>query len=52
MSLAAIDHPQAADDAQNIYPATDKEHFNRWHGGNYRNDTYGKPLDSDYPEEF
>ena len=48
----ALDHPQIADDANNIYPATNAEHFSRWHGGNYQNDTFGKPLDTSFPEEF
>ena len=48
----AIDYPQIADDPNNIYPVTNNEHFERWHGGNYQNDTSGVPLNPDYPEEF
>jgi RHS repeat-associated protein len=48
----ALDHPHIADDPNNIYPATDVEHLNRWHGGNYQNDTYGKPLNPAHSEEF
>ncbi|OCA77129.1 hypothetical protein BBI01_01310 [Chryseobacterium artocarpi] len=48
----ALDHPHLADNPHNIYPATDKEHLYRWHGGNYRNDTYGTPNNPHYPEEF
>lgn len=48
----ALDHPQLASDPKNIYPATRAEHFERWHGGNWRNDSFGKPLKIDYPEEF
>jgi GHH signature containing HNH/Endo VII superfamily nuclease toxin len=48
----ALDHPQLADDASNIYPATDAEHFQRWHDGNYQNDTFGEPLNPQFPEEF
>ena len=39
----AIHYLQIADDPTNIYPATDDEHFKRWHGGNYQNDIYGVP---------
>jgi RHS repeat-associated protein len=48
----ALDHPQLADDPANIYPATKTEHFERWHGGNFQNDTFGKPLNPGFPEEF
>ncbi len=48
----ALDHPQAADDPTNIYPATNDEHLRRWHGGNYQNDTFGQPLNPDHPEDF
>lgn len=48
----ALNHPQLADDPSIIYPATKNEHFNRWHGGNWQNDTFGKPLDPEFPEEF
>ncbi|WP_122521216.1 PAAR domain-containing protein [Pseudomonas viridiflava] len=48
----ALDHPQLASDPKNIYPATRSEHFERWHGGNWRNDSFGKPLNFFYPEEF
>ncbi len=48
----ALDHPQLADDPNNIYPATRDEHFGRWHGGNWQNDTYGTPNNPSYPEEF
>jgi len=48
----ALDHPQLADDPANIYPATRTEHFERWHGGNFQNDTFGRPLNPGFPEEF
>ena len=38
--------------AANIYPATKNEHFNRWHGGNWQNDTFGEPLKPWIPEDF
>lgn len=48
----ALDHPQLASDPKNIYPATRTEHFERWHGGSWRNDSFGEPLNYSYPEEF
>ncbi|TDV58962.1 PAAR domain-containing protein [Pseudomonas sp. LP_7_YM] len=48
----ALDHPQLASDPKNIYPATRTEHFERWHGGNWRNDSFGEPVNFNYPEEF
>lgn len=48
----ALDHPQLASDPKNIYPATRTEHFERWHGGNWRNDSFGEPVNLKYPEEF
>ena len=41
-----------ADDPDLIYPATEREHLYRWHGGNTRLDTSGQPLDPSFPEEF
>ena len=32
--------------------ATRDEHFQRWHGGNWQNDTYGSPNNPSWPEEF
>ena len=48
----ALDYPQMADDGNYIYPATYNVHFNRWHGGNWQNDTSGSPINPNYPEEF
>ncbi|MGQ3853880.1 RHS repeat-associated core domain-containing protein, partial [Pseudomonas capsici] len=48
----ALDYPQLANDRLNIYPATRSEHQYRWHGGNFQNDTMGKPLNPLVPEEF
>ncbi len=33
-------------------PVTRSEHIYRWHGGNFQNDTFGKPLNLEYPEDF
>lgn len=46
------DYPQAAGTGKNIYPATDKEHNDRWHGGDTKADTDGKPRNPKHPEEF
>jgi hypothetical protein len=48
----AADYPDIADQGDNIYPATRDEHLNRWHGGNFQNDTDGAPLDTSVGEEF
>ena len=48
----ALDHPQIADRPEYIYPVTKDEHLHRWHGGNWQNDTFGKPLSPSYPEDF
>lgn len=48
----AMDYPQLADDPNNIYPVTNNEHFERWHGGNWQNDTSGVPNNPDFKEEF
>jgi len=48
----ALNHPHIANQPWNIYPATAAEHFRRWHGGNWRNDTFGVPLNSQFLQEF
>lgn len=48
----ASDHPQIANDPKNIYPATRPEHFNRWHGGSWRNNSFGEPVNPLHGEEF
>lgn len=48
----AISHPHLASDPENIYPATRTEHLLRWHGGSWKNDSFGAPLNLKYPEEF
>jgi RHS repeat-associated protein len=48
----AADYPQIADDPNNIYPATKPEHLQRWHGGNFQNDTSGVPNNILFEEEF
>ncbi|WP_277422876.1 RHS repeat-associated core domain-containing protein, partial [Pseudomonas viridiflava] len=48
----ALDYPQLANSKLNIYPTTKSEHLYRWHGGNFQNDTKGKPLNPLVPEEF
>ena len=48
----AADFPQLADDDRNIYPVTVNEHLQRWHGGNWQNDTEGVPNNPNFEEEF
>ncbi|KQN96160.1 hypothetical protein ASF12_25415 [Paenibacillus sp. Leaf72] len=45
-------YPHLANQGEIIYPATVKEHFNRWHGGSYRKGLPGKPYNPSFPEEF
>jgi hypothetical protein len=47
-----VDYPDIADQGENIYPATKGEHLKRWHGGNFQNDTQGRPLAPDHDEDF
>lgn len=46
------DYPQKAAEGTQIEPATTDEHLNKWHGGDYRNETSGEPLNPDYLDEF
>lgn len=48
----ALDYPQLADKSFNIYPATRDKYLYRWHGGNFQNETIGKPLNPLVPEDF
>ena len=48
----AADFPQLADDDGNIYPVIINEHLQRWHGGNWQNDTEGVPNNPNFEEEF
>ncbi|ASA54581.1 hypothetical protein BSQ33_01755 [Vibrio gazogenes] len=48
----ALSYPHLADNPVNLYPATRYEHLYRWHGGNFRNETSGKPLNVNVKEEF
>lgn len=45
-------YPQQAGDKNNIYPVTKDEHLNRSHGGNFKNQTDGKPLNPAFKEQF
>lgn len=45
-------YPNLAKEPTNIYPTTKDEHLYRWHGGNYRNPTLGKPINPNFKEEF
>jgi len=45
-------YPHLANNGKLIYPATYSEHYNRWHGKNYKNSRPGKPVNPQYKEEF
>lgn len=36
-SYSASQYPHLANKGEIIYPATPNEHFNGWHGGNWKN---------------
>lgn len=44
----ANDYPANAADPKNITPVTKEEHQHMWHGGNWKNETAGKPLNPGY----
>ena len=48
----ALDYPQKAADGKNIEPVTKDEHLHKWHGGNFQNDTHGKPNKPGHPDSF
>ena len=43
-SYSAAKYPHLADKGEIIYPATSREHFRGWHGGNYQKSLAGKPI--------
>ena len=43
-SYSAAQYPHLADRGEIIYPATSREHFRGWHGGNYKESSAGKPI--------
>jgi hypothetical protein len=49
---SVMEHPHLADDPSIIYPATGAEHFYRWHGRSFGNQTHGTPLNPFSPEQF
>ena len=43
-SYSVSKYPHLANQSAVIYPATFNEHFNGWHGGNFKNSKPGKPI--------
>jgi hypothetical protein len=43
-SYSASQYPHLANKGDIIYPVTPNEHFNGWHGGNWKNSLPGKPI--------
>lgn len=52
LNLNASYSGNKAKEPTNIYPTTKDEHLYRWHGGNFKNPTSGKPINPDFKEEF
>jgi hypothetical protein len=46
------EYPQHAANPGNITPVTKREHLDKWHGGNYQNETRGKPNKPDVRDCF
>ena len=45
-------YPQLANDPSTIFPATFREHFYKWHGGNWKNPSHGTPVNPNLPDDF
>jgi hypothetical protein len=45
-------YPQLANDPSNVMPLTFREHFQKWHGRNWRNATHGVPLRPEVLDDF
>ncbi|MED1201448.1 T7SS effector LXG polymorphic toxin, partial [Bacillus paralicheniformis] len=45
-TYSASKYPHLSDQGEIIYPATFNEHFNGWHGGNWKNSKPGEPIKS------
>ena len=45
-------YPQLANDPDTILPVTFREHFFKYHDGNWGNPTHGFPLRSDLSDDF
>lgn len=45
-------YPHLANIGYLVYPATRSEHTKRWHGGNFKNNLPGRPVNSSFYEEF
>ncbi|HEY2747962.1 MAG TPA: hypothetical protein VGL86_25240, partial [Polyangia bacterium] len=50
--LNAMSYPAHAADPKNVTAATRGEHKDKWHGGNFQNETHGQPLKPDHKDEF
>lgn len=45
-SYSVSKYPHLADCGEVIFLTTRNEHFNGWHGGNYKNSMPGEPISS------
>lgn len=49
--LSAASYPAHWVDPKNVTAAT-RAHNDKWHGGNFQNETHGQPLKPDHKDEF
>ena len=45
-SYSVSKYPNLADKGEVVFPATQNEHFNGWHGRNYKNSLPGEPINT------
>ncbi|EOP55810.1 T7SS effector LXG polymorphic toxin [Bacillus pseudomycoides] len=48
----AMNYPHICNRGELIYPVTGREHLKGWHGGSYRKNAPGRPVNPNYLEEF
>ena len=50
--FSVLKYPHLANNPLLIYPVTRFEHYNRWHGGDFKKSLPGKPINTKVAEEF
>ncbi len=51
-TYSASKYPHLANKGELIFPVTFDEHLNGWHGGNFKNDKPGQPINYYYKHNF